>query len=82
MVTGPSRIYLLAGIRRIEKVFSMSQKNPQVLIVEDDEAALFGYEKYLGKNGYAVRKAPSLAEAKTISDGTCSLFVSRFSVRK
>jgi DNA-binding NtrC family response regulator len=44
----------------------MASKNPYVLIVEDDESALFGYEKYLGKNGYAVRKAPSLAEAKTI----------------
>ncbi|MGA2506441.1 MAG: sigma-54 dependent transcriptional regulator [Chitinispirillaceae bacterium] len=44
----------------------MSQKSPQVLIVEDDEAALFGYEKYLSKNGYAIRKAPSLTEAKTI----------------
>jgi DNA-binding NtrC family response regulator len=44
----------------------MASKNPQVLIVEDDESALFGYEKYLGKNGYAVRKATSLADAKTI----------------
>jgi DNA-binding NtrC family response regulator len=49
-----------------EKVCCMSPKLPQVLIVEDDEAALFGYEKYLGKNGYAIRKASSLADAKTI----------------
>ena len=44
----------------------MASKNPQVLIVEDDESALFGYEKYLSKNGYAVRTATSLADAKTI----------------
>jgi DNA-binding NtrC family response regulator len=44
----------------------VSPKSPVVLIVEDDEAALFGYEKYLNKSGYTIRKAPSLAEAKTI----------------
>jgi DNA-binding NtrC family response regulator len=36
----------------------------KLLLVEDDEAALFGYERYLAKNGYAAKGAPSLAEAK------------------
>ena len=44
----------------------MSQKRAPVLLVEDDDAALFGYEKYLGKHGYPIRTASSLGEAKSI----------------
>jgi DNA-binding NtrC family response regulator len=44
----------------------VSQKRAPVLLVEDDEASLFGYEKYLGKHGYPIRTATSLAEAKKI----------------
>ncbi len=36
----------------------------KLLLVDDDEAALFGYERFLAKNGYATKSAASLAEAK------------------
>jgi len=36
----------------------------KVLLVEDDEAARFGYERYLAKNGYSTTSASTLAEAK------------------
>jgi DNA-binding NtrC family response regulator len=44
----------------------VTQKPPQVLLVEDDEAASFGYEKYLSRNGYTVRPVPSLTRAKAL----------------
>lgn len=39
-------------------------KTPKLLLVEDDEAALFGYTKYLTKSGYTTKTAASLSEAK------------------
>lgn len=36
----------------------------KLLLVEDEEAALFGYERYLTKNGYAIKSAGTLAEAR------------------
>ncbi|HMD69317.1 MAG TPA: sigma-54 dependent transcriptional regulator [Chitinivibrionales bacterium] len=39
-------------------------RNHKLLLVEDDEAALFGYERYLSKNGFETRSAASLADAK------------------
>lgn len=39
-------------------------KSPKLLLVEDDEAALFGYTKYLSKSGYATKSATCLKEAK------------------
>jgi DNA-binding NtrC family response regulator len=36
----------------------------KLLLVDDDEAALFAYERYLSKNGYVTRSAASLADAK------------------
>ena len=36
----------------------------KLLLVEDEEAALFGYERYLTKNGYTVKGAGTLAEAR------------------
>ncbi|MCU0609386.1 MAG: sigma-54 dependent transcriptional regulator [Chitinispirillaceae bacterium] len=41
-------------------------KPSRILLVEDDEATRFGYEKSLGKNGYAVLSAESLAEARAV----------------
>jgi DNA-binding NtrC family response regulator len=37
----------------------------KLLIVEDEEAARFGYERYLTKNGYVVSSAATLAEARS-----------------
>jgi DNA-binding NtrC family response regulator len=37
----------------------------KLLIVEDEEAARFGYERYLTKNGYAIKSAGTLAEARS-----------------
>jgi DNA-binding NtrC family response regulator len=37
----------------------------KLLIVEDEEAALFGYERYLTKNGYDISSAATLAEARS-----------------
>ncbi|MFW6254002.1 MAG: sigma-54-dependent transcriptional regulator [Chitinivibrionales bacterium] len=39
-------------------------KKPKLLIVEDNEASLFGYTRYLTKEGYAVQSAISLKEAR------------------
>jgi DNA-binding NtrC family response regulator len=44
-------------------------KVQKLLLVDDDEAALFGYERYLTKCGYAIRSACSLREAKSIVTG-------------
>jgi DNA-binding NtrC family response regulator len=37
----------------------------KLLLVEDDEAALFGYERYLAKNGYDTKSARTLADARS-----------------
>ncbi|MBD3320309.1 MAG: response regulator, partial [Chitinivibrionales bacterium] len=42
----------------------MSRKNPRLLLVEDDDSALFGYQRYLKKAGYDPRGASTLQEAK------------------
>jgi DNA-binding NtrC family response regulator len=39
-------------------------RNPKLLLVEDDETALFGYERYLAKSGYATKSATSLSDAR------------------
>ncbi len=39
-------------------------RNHKLLLVEDDEASLFAYERYLVKNGFATQSAASLADAK------------------
>ena len=39
-------------------------KSPKLLLVEDDESALFGYTKYLAKSGYTIKSATCLSEAK------------------
>jgi DNA-binding NtrC family response regulator len=36
----------------------------KLLLVEDEEAALFGYERYLTKNGYVIKSAGTLADAR------------------
>ena len=36
----------------------------KILIVEDDDAALFGYERYLAKNGFASKSAANLSDAR------------------
>jgi DNA-binding NtrC family response regulator len=36
----------------------------KLLLVEDDEAALFGYERYLTKNGYDTKSARTLTDAR------------------
>jgi DNA-binding NtrC family response regulator len=36
----------------------------KLLLVDDDEAALFGYERYLAKSGYSTKSASSIADAK------------------
>ncbi len=41
-------------------------KTQKLLIVEDDASALFGYERYLVKNGYATTSASSLKDAKSV----------------
>lgn len=38
----------------------------KLLLVEDDESALFGYERYLAKAGYMTTSATTLKEAKKI----------------
>lgn len=40
---------------------------PQLFLVEDDEAALFGYEQYLSGEGYTITTATTLNEAKDIA---------------
>jgi DNA-binding NtrC family response regulator len=39
-------------------------RNNKLLLVEDDEAALFGYERYLAKSGYATKSVTSLTDAR------------------
>ncbi len=39
-------------------------KTPKILLVEDDEASLFGYTRYIEKAGYLTKAAMSLSEAK------------------
>ena len=39
-------------------------RNPKLLIVEDDEAALFGYERYLVKSGFMTKSVTSLSDAR------------------
>lgn len=42
----------------------MDSKKQKLLIVEDNESALFGYERSLRKAGYSIETATSLREAK------------------
>ncbi|MBD3419028.1 MAG: response regulator [Chitinivibrionales bacterium] len=42
-------------------------KHPRLFFIEDDEDALFGYERYFAKAGYATLAATTLQEAKTIA---------------
>ena len=37
----------------------------KLLLVEDEEAALFGYERFLTKNGYVIKSADTLANARS-----------------
>jgi DNA-binding NtrC family response regulator len=39
-------------------------RQQKLLLVEDDESARFGYERYLAKNGFAATSASSLADAR------------------
>jgi DNA-binding NtrC family response regulator len=39
-------------------------RSNKLLLVEDDEAALFGYERYLSKSGYVTRSVTSLSDGK------------------
>jgi DNA-binding NtrC family response regulator len=39
-------------------------RNNKLLLVEDDEAALFGYERYLTKSGYLTKSVTSITDAK------------------
>ena len=39
-------------------------KSQNLLLVEDDEAALFGYTRYLTKSGYSTQSATSLSKAR------------------
>lgn len=41
-------------------------KLPKILLVDDEEATLFGYSKYLSKSGFTTASAKSLKEAKTL----------------
>jgi DNA-binding NtrC family response regulator len=43
---------------------AVPMRNNKLLLVEDDEAALFGYERYLAKSGYATKSVTSLADAR------------------
>jgi DNA-binding response OmpR family regulator len=43
----------------------------QILIVDDEEAAVFGYERYLAKRGYRVDSAGSLQEARDRLEADC-----------
>lgn len=38
--------------------------NPKVLVVDDEPATLFGFNRYLSKAGYDIRQASSLAQAR------------------
>jgi len=41
-------------------------KTQKLLIVEDDASALFGYERYLAKNGYATTSATTIKDANSV----------------
>ena len=41
-------------------------KTPRILIVDDEEATLFGYTRYLSKGGYSIETAKCLRDAKTL----------------
>jgi len=41
-------------------------KNPKVLLIEDDEATLLGYSKYLSLKGYYIKTANSLAMGRQL----------------
>jgi DNA-binding NtrC family response regulator len=41
-------------------------KNPRILLVDDEEATLFAYTKYLSKAGYSVDTADCLKDAKRL----------------
>lgn len=43
-------------------------QSPKLLIVEDDEAAIFGYIKYLSGTGYNISSATCLKDAKHLVD--------------
>lgn len=47
----------------------MTSRKPSILVVEDDEAALFGYERFLSKSGFHIRAASNLSEARNILQG-------------
>ncbi len=47
-------------------------KTPKILLVDDEEATLFGYTRYLSKSGFTTVSAKSLKEAK--SHTTTELF--------
>jgi len=40
-------------------------KTPRILLVDDEEATLFGYTRYLSKIGYSIETAKCLKDAKT-----------------
>jgi DNA-binding NtrC family response regulator len=39
-------------------------RNSKLLLVEDDQAALFGYERFLAKSGYTTKSVTCLSDAK------------------
>ena len=41
-------------------------KTPRILIVDDEEATLFGYTRYLSKSGYSIETANCLRDAKAL----------------
>ena len=41
-------------------------KTPRILLVDDEEATLFGYTRYLTKGGYSIETAKCLREAKKL----------------
>lgn len=43
---------------------TMTNRNPRLLIVEDDESAQFAYTDFLSGSGYTVESATTLAEAR------------------
>jgi DNA-binding NtrC family response regulator len=40
---------------------------PRLLLIEDDEAAVFGYRRYLSKAGYGIVAASTLADARRLA---------------
>ncbi len=41
-------------------------KTPRILLVDDEEATLFGYTRYLTKGGYSIETAKCLRDAKSL----------------